>query len=127
VERSQQCDLRIPRQGGCRAARGRLEVPGDPIERARGAPRPQGADGAVDSKVVGPKGGVTTVDRSKNADGTTNAVTTNPQGQVSTATRAKDAGGAVDAVRTGPNGTTIVDRTQNADGTVDKTVTTTRP
>ena len=37
------------------------------------------ADGLVDSTTVGPKGGVTTVDRTRNADGTVNrTVTTTP-------------------------------------------------
>jgi hypothetical protein len=54
----------------------------------------------TDKTVVGPKGGVSTVDRSRGADGAVDSVTTGPRG-----------------------GTTTVDRSLNADGTVNRTVT----
>ncbi len=42
----------------------------DDVDRARGA------DGLIDSTTTGPKGGVTTVDRTRNPDGTVNRLVT---------------------------------------------------
>ncbi len=71
----------------------------------------------VDKSVTGPRGGVTTTDRSRGSDGLVDKTVTGPKGGVTTVDRARGADGAVDKTVVGPHGgVTTVDRSRGADG-----------
>jgi hypothetical protein len=79
-----------------------------------------GADGRVDSRIAGPRGGVTSVDRYAVPGNTTNARVTGPNGGVTSVDRTRDANGLVDRTTTGPRGNQWrVDRSRGADGAID--------
>jgi hypothetical protein len=71
----------------------------------------RGADGAIDSQRIGPRGAVSSVERVRGADGATSATRTGPAGRQWRVDRRRGADGAIDSVHTRPDGSTVlVDR-----------------
>jgi hypothetical protein len=86
--------------------------------------RVRGADGRIDSTIVGPQGRSTTIDRTADATRTTDAVITGSNGRVSTVDRTRGSDGLVDKTTTGPGGNQWrVNRYRSADESVDATYT----